>query len=342
MKQPLGVSVIIPNYNHAAYLPQRITSVLSQTYQNFELIILDDCSPDGSREVIQRYARQHPQIKTIFNERNSGSPFAQWNRGVAAARGKYVWIAESDDYADPRLLDNLVAKLEQHPTASLAYCQSWVVNVQGDVIDNMRYWTDPLDTEHWTHDYCTPGDVENRRFLFHKPTIPNTSAVVFRKDRYAAIGGANEDFTMCGDWLHWIRMVEGCELCFVAEPLNYFRRHEATTRTIRTHGRVLTKIYEEYRILAYILTRIDSKSTLAERLRYDYLRRSFDFCPARLKFSPKFIDFVRIVKNVDSKVYYRLVLFIFKRFITYLPSKLGSRSIRPTKSTYEFEEKSTH
>lgn len=322
MNQQSGVSVIVPNYNHVAYLPQRLDSVLRQTYQNFELIVLDDCSTDDSRKVIQRYARQYSHIKAIFNERNSGSPFAQWNKGVSLARGEYVWIAESDDYADPRLLETLVARLKQHPTASIAYCQSWVVNTPGRVIGNMRYWTDPLDTEHWARDYRVSGNEENRRFLFHRPTIPNTSAVVFRKERYEAIGGAEEDMMMCGDWLHWIRMIEGHELCFVAEPLNYFRRHEATTRTIRTHEQVLTKIREEYRILAYVLTLIDAGSPLARQLRHDYLVRSFEFCPARLKFSLRFLDFINIVKKVDTKVYYRLILLTFKRLVTYLPDKV--------------------
>ncbi len=69
------VSVILPNYNHAKYLPQRIESILNQTYQNFELIILDDCSSDNSREVIERY-KDNPRIsKIIFNEKNSGSRF---------------------------------------------------------------------------------------------------------------------------------------------------------------------------------------------------------------------------------------------------------------------------
>ena len=71
------VSVIVPNYCHAPYLEQRIESILQQTFQDFELILLDDCSTDGSREILERY-RNHPKVSGIFyNERNSGSPFKQ-------------------------------------------------------------------------------------------------------------------------------------------------------------------------------------------------------------------------------------------------------------------------
>ena len=77
------VSVIIPNYCHAPYLRQRIDSVLAQSYPDFEVVLLDDCSTDGSREVIERY-RNHPRIKQIvYNDRNGGSAFAQWRKGFA-------------------------------------------------------------------------------------------------------------------------------------------------------------------------------------------------------------------------------------------------------------------
>jgi len=108
------VSVIVPNYNHARYLRQRVDSVLGQTFQDFELILLDDCSTDESRSVLSSYAG-NPRVRIEFNEVNSGSTFKQWNKGVRLARGEYVWIAESDDYADPQLLERLVSRLDAEP-----------------------------------------------------------------------------------------------------------------------------------------------------------------------------------------------------------------------------------
>src|ERR1700709_2423208 len=102
------VSIIIPNYNHEKFLDLRITSVLNQTYQDFEVIILDDASTDNSRAVIERY-RQHPKVsRIVYNTNNSGSPFSQWEQGMHLAAAEWLWIAESDDYASPGFLSSLV------------------------------------------------------------------------------------------------------------------------------------------------------------------------------------------------------------------------------------------
>ena len=83
------VSVIVPNYNYAAYLEERIESVLNQSYQDFELIILDDCSTDNSRILIEQY-RSDPHVSHIvYNEVNTGSPFKQWAKGIELAKGEY-------------------------------------------------------------------------------------------------------------------------------------------------------------------------------------------------------------------------------------------------------------
>lgn len=101
------VSIIIPNYNHARFLDERMQSVLGQTYQNFEVIILDDRSTDNSREVIEKY-RSNPKVrKILFNDTNSGSPFRQWKKGMELASGEIVWIAESDDHCEDTFLEKL-------------------------------------------------------------------------------------------------------------------------------------------------------------------------------------------------------------------------------------------
>ncbi len=89
------ISVIVPNYNHARFLKRRIDSILNQTYQDFELILLDDCSSDDSCDILLSY-KDNPHVSQIvFNDENSGTPFKQWDKGIRMAKGKWIWIAES-------------------------------------------------------------------------------------------------------------------------------------------------------------------------------------------------------------------------------------------------------
>ena len=113
MNKPL-VSVIIPNYNHSAYLRKRIESVLQQTYKNFEVTILDDCSTDNSLAIINEY-KDNPHVKQIVvNEHNTGNTFIQWERGFNLAQGELIWIAESDDYAEPQLLEKAIEAFQKN------------------------------------------------------------------------------------------------------------------------------------------------------------------------------------------------------------------------------------
>src|ERR1700740_1180691 len=114
------VSVVVPNYNHGRFLRQRIDSILGQTFQDFELILVDGCSTDNSRPILSSYAGD-PRVRIELNSANSGSPFKQWNKGVRLARGEYVWIAESDDYAEASFLERLIAVLDSDPMVLLAY-----------------------------------------------------------------------------------------------------------------------------------------------------------------------------------------------------------------------------
>ena len=103
------VSIIVPSYNHASYLRERLESIYRQTYWNIEVILLDDCSSDGSVEILQEFAQRFSD-RTIchFNDTNSGGVFHQWKKGLELASGELVWIAESDDACSENFLAELV------------------------------------------------------------------------------------------------------------------------------------------------------------------------------------------------------------------------------------------
>ena len=225
------VTVVTPNYNHARYLPKRIDSILAQTFQDIELLILDDASTDNSREIIESYSK-NVKTKAIFNEQNSGSTFKQWNLGLSQAKGEYLWIAESDDYADLALLETLVDRLDRYPNVGLAVCQSWIVDKDGKPLGNYR---DLLESQnhssHWGEDYVNAGHDECKNYLFWYNTIPNASAVLWRREILERVGGGPTDLRVCGDWMAYINALQLSDIAFVSTPLNYFRQHQVNVRT---------------------------------------------------------------------------------------------------------------
>ena len=119
--------------------------MLNQTYRDFEVIILDDCSTDNSVEIIREYLSSDKISQMVVNEKNSGSTFLQWEKGLSLARGKYIWIAESDDYADPAFLETLISLLEKTPGSSVAYSYSYLVDENGHILP------EDWDRSHWTN-----------------------------------------------------------------------------------------------------------------------------------------------------------------------------------------------
>jgi glycosyltransferase involved in cell wall biosynthesis len=230
MQRP-KVSVVIPNYNHAPYLPERVESVLSQTYNDLEVLILDDASSDESCDILARYYSR-PNVYILVNSRNSGTAFSQWNRGISRARGKYIWIAESDDSADPRFLETLVPLLDENPQIGLAYCESLLINKDGTQTGTSLDWTSDLDSVRWKTDFVNNGRDEIRNYLIRKNTIPNASAVLIRHSVLSQTLPVDSTFKLCGDWLHWGKMLLQSDIAHVAEPLNYWRLESSNSRPL--------------------------------------------------------------------------------------------------------------
>jgi hypothetical protein len=232
------VTVIVPNYNHARFLDRRLGGVLGQSFDDFELLFLDDASTDGSRAVFEAY-RGDGRVRAIFNRRNSGGPFPQWNRGVRAARGRYVWIAESDDDAEPGLLEALIGPMLADDRVVLSYCESLLVDEQGhalmlgvDFLEECFHLAERgIDSGMLRSDFRSDGRALclSHQRLFN--LVPNASAVVFRRDAYLAAGAAPESLRLCGDWLTWGRMMLRGDVSYTARPLNRFRSHPATVRS---------------------------------------------------------------------------------------------------------------
>jgi len=266
------VSVVIPNYNHVRFLRKRIDSVLQQTFQDFEVILLDDCSTDDSRSILSSYAND-PRVRIKFNDVNSGSTFKQWNKGVRLARGEYVWIAESDDYADEKLLERLVTVLDADRQVVFVNCRSWRVDADGQVNGYADSYLEVVDPEKWTKDFNVDGREECREYFVCVNAVCNASSVLFRKAVYERVGGADESLRFCGDWKVWAAMALTGRVAYLGEPLNYHRAHDATvTEESNRLGLAATEYLHVVRWMLCQVTPTDTaKQAMRERLSWVWI-----------------------------------------------------------------------
>lgn len=237
------VTVIIPNFNHARFLDERIRSVLNQTYQDFEVMILDDCSTDNSLEVINRY-KDHPKVtQIVVNEQNTGSPFKQWQKGISMAKGELIWIAESDDSCEPTFLETLVKRCQDREVV-LAFCRSKAIDENGK--EKPNHFQDTL-----TEDFVMDGTSFMKKHLAHKSCVQNISSALFRRDAAKKIPLAYMEFRGAGDWSFAVGLAEQGKVAYVNLPLNSYRIYEANTTARERkngHGAIEVKrMYEGFR-----------------------------------------------------------------------------------------------
>jgi len=212
------VSIIIPNYNHGKYLKQRIESVLTQTFQDFEVIILDDASTDESRQIIESYRFNKKIKKIVYNDRNSGNPFYQWHEGILKAVGEYIWIAESDDWCESYLLQYLIDGIERDEKCTISYCQSYCIDEENKI--------------RWQSNYKSLDDIiDGAEFINHymitENAIFNASMAIWRRGIYTEILHDFKEYRFAGDKLFWIRLANRGRVAINGRLMNYFRKHDA-------------------------------------------------------------------------------------------------------------------
>lgn len=258
------VSVIIPNYCHARYLDERIQSVLSQTYQNYEMIILDDCSPDGgaSKAVIEKYRENPHVLQIVYNEVNSGSTFKQWEKGISLAKGELIWIAESDDKCMPTLLEKLVHKFEEDEKLVLAFCKTVAFTDDGHVnrLDPLPLYADK-----------TFGSKEFiSQHMVHGCPMLNASACLFKKEIALKIDKQYHNYKGAGDRLFWTEISEYGDVAVVNEWLNFMRNHpNNSTKKFNYDG---TNQKEDKRVLDYIFNKGYIVQKEFKQLKHDYVK----------------------------------------------------------------------
>lgn len=241
MTNPL-VSVIVPNYNHARYLEQRLDTVFNQTYQNFEVIILDDKSTDNSLEVIHRYKDNPHLSQIVVNEQNTGSPFKQWDKGINLAKGELIWIAESDDYNELTFLEELIKEWGKHKDVVVAF-------------SNYVLFTDDWTSKAKERSSQIFSGVKYIKYRMARSNhLMNASGILFDKKVFSKIDKDFINYRNLGDYILWVRLLECGNVLKVNKNLTFFRQTPGSVTRICGQNGIAAK--EDKVIFDYIETKI--------------------------------------------------------------------------------------
>lgn len=255
------VSVVVPNYNYAQYIEERLASICHQSIPIFELIILDDASTDQSVSSISNWlSSTHTEAKVVINKTNSGSVFAQWQKGILLATGDYIWIAEADDLSDPDFLETVLPPLLSGDVV-LSYCDSQQINTHGVVqARNYQEYLRVVSQERWKKTYIENGVEECKSVLAIMNTIPNVSAVLFKREVISAVFRQHSEeiarFKKAGDWVVYIRTLLHGKIAFSPRTANRHRRHEGSVIGGSGQQLLLNEIAEVQQLVAsnYLIT----------------------------------------------------------------------------------------
>ncbi len=212
------LTIAISNYNHSRFLPAMLDSLLIQSYQPLELLLVDDASTDDSARILRDYAQRHPVIELTLNERNRGA-VANYVDLLNRARGRYFMGVAADDVILPGFLEKSMAILREHPSAGLCSCLSRLIDKDGR--DLGLFFPNPFPSVRSAH-YIDPQEV-SRRFLKRGPWIEGNTAI-YRTEALIAAGGFRPDLRSFADGfvMQVIALTHG--VCFVPEPLAAWRR----------------------------------------------------------------------------------------------------------------------
>lgn len=218
------VSVCMPVYNGSEYIAKAIDSVLAQTYENFNLLICDNCSTDNTEEIVHQF--KDPRITYVRNTKNLGL-VGNANRCLELSDGKYVNIFHHDDIMLPNNLELKVKMLEDHPEVGLVHSNIKLIDSKGKIIANNIWNPDSR------RDYIEKGlsaFIKYIDFLPHGASF-FIGAVLFRRECYKTLGGFEPKLPHCNDSEMWMRILLFHDVACIGNPLVKYRVHISSTST---------------------------------------------------------------------------------------------------------------
>ena len=239
------VSISIPTYNGAKHLRASVDSVLTQTFKDFALVLIDDFSSDETWRIAQEYARLDSRVLAIRNSKTLGL-VGNFNRCIDVAQGRYVCVWHQDDVMMPQNIENKVALLETHPQVGFVHSNVLMIDEEGHVL-----------SEHWEIDSRRDYVAAGREF-FLKMMEPGKNyvccpSVLARRECYEKLGNFRSELYFTCDWEMWMRLSLYYDVGCLGAPLIHFRRHTGS-KSYRIEG-TIAEIEQE--LLAKHLVLVD-------------------------------------------------------------------------------------
>ena len=278
-EQEIKISVVIPNYNYEKFLLPRIFSILSQNVKIYEVIILDDCSKDNSRQLIDEIVRRlsaYIKIQKVYNDENSGCAFKQWKKGFKIANGDYVWIAEADDCCDKTLLQELIKPIYKNKDIYISYADTAFIDAWDKIIlKTIKPEIDIRKTKHWDSNFVDNGLEEIEKYTFLNCIIANVSSCIIKRDNYDDIFEKIIEYKQAGDWLFYLEVMKKGKIAYCNKPLNYYRLHGNNVTSVtkkQKHFDEIVRIHNEVRKMIQINPWHEEEINK----RYEFLKRVWE------------------------------------------------------------------
>jgi glycosyltransferase involved in cell wall biosynthesis len=315
------VSVVIASYNYGDLIENRIDSFLNQTYEHLEIIVLDDCSTDNSREVIEKF-RSNNRVRIFYNNENLGW-IKNSNLGISLSKGEYVLFGNCDDIASRDLIENLVGPLSRDEIVGVSFCESELIDYLGNQIGSDR---DSRDKKfiHSTQSDCRIERMEMASFLSHSCVIPNLSAALFRREAIELAEGFSTRYSICSDWNLFIELSLTWDFFYIRKPMNKFRQHKKNVRSsikesllssqiiellVETSldGRYKFRVRRRFRKRSLVLFFIHTLKQNREKIGLGYVLQANNLLEIKIITYAFFTAVVESIVIASSRVYKKLI-----------------------------------
>lgn len=277
-------SIIIPTYNAEAYIRGTIESILSQSYEDYEIIIVDDGSTDRTADVVHSFSDD--RIRYV-HQNNSGKPSVPRNHAIRLSRGEYIFVFDSDDLMLPGKLERTVNVLDDNPSAGLAFTDFSCIDEQ-DRVTNPSFLAN-----HQTLHNLPKTPVSHGAFLINqqvalkglvKSNFPGTSGVALRKEVTDKVGYFDEDVKNADDAIMWQAVASQYDFVFIPDVFHSYRIRSGSISLRKIEERAAGIIAAVEKMKQFHLNDKNALKTLDEKIARCYFDAGYS-CFSQYKFS---------------------------------------------------------